>query len=635
MRKERLLGIISFIIVTAIALSVTLVMASGLRAQPPAVTITSPQEGATVSGTIMVQGNASDPDGNGTLHRVEIRIDNGTWRYADGNTSWTYTWDTTTVQDGEHSIAARSYDGTSYSPVVSRNVTVDNVNVELAVTCNGTLGEQHWYVSNVSVTITPVANTSSYNHTMYSIDGGPWQVYNESFNLTADGVHILTYYAVTADDVQGEPHTCPVKIDTTRPSITCHLIPATPGGDNGWYTGPVEVTLDAVDNQSGINRTEYRDVTGNIWTDYAGLFQISAQGNHTFMFRATDAAGHTTTGSRQIRIDHTPPAVEVLAPATEYVKGTVTVSWNASDQVDGNLSRDISIHLVREDNTSLTLETNLSDTGTYTWNTRPVTAGVYRLRVNATDDAGNTGANVSGWFTLDNLPPAIVIDQPSQGQVLGGEGRLDVVWNATDNIDNTLDTIWISYREADGETWHNVNMSFPLDNTGETSIDISTWDNGKYRLRLNATDDAGNTGWAISSNFTIDTTDPDVSLVRPRADYLYINLLDREIIPPIPIAFVPQPFTDITTIVIGRMTVEVDATDAFSDIDRVEFYSDDMGSGSNNEDNWRWRYKDTTTPYAWTWNERSFGQYRVRVIAYDAAGNTDEARMTNILYINV
>ncbi len=627
MRKERLLGIISLIIVTAIALSVSLVMANGLGGQPPTVTMTAPVEGATVDGALLVQGNASDADGNETLQRVEVRIGDGVWRTATGTTSWNYSWDTATVQDGSHTIEARSYDGGNYSAVALRNVTVDNVNIVLAVSFNGTLGQQGWYTSNVSVTITAVDNVTHYNYTNYSVDGGPWQVYNGSFNLTADGVHTVSYYAVDHNGTEGEIHARQVKIDTTPPSIDCILDPASPGGRNGWYVGPVEVTLDANDTHAGVNRTEYRSVASGIWKDYTGLFQLSEEGNHTFMFRATDRAGHTTTGTRQIRIDHTAPAVDVLAPVAEYVTGTVAVSWNATDAVDTNLSGAVNLSLVSDDNVTIPVASSLNNTGAYTWNTNLFAAGVYRMQVNVTDDAGNIGSNTSGQFTLDNTPPVIVIEQPKQGQILGGEG-LEVIWNASDNIDEDLDgTIWISYREADEDTWHVVNESwiegdgFPLLNTGSQHIDVSTWDNGQYQLRLNATDNAGNTGVAISSNFTIDTTKPDVSLVTPEPDYLYINLLGREIIPPIPIGLLPLP--SVNTVIVGQMTVEADASDAVSGIEKIEFWVNGQ-------------LRQPGTSETWTWNEQSYGgTYTLTVKVYDTAGNHDEATLTNIRYFNI
>jgi len=55
---------------------------------------------------------------NGTIEKVEIKIDEGDWELAEGTTSWSYVWDTRTVgpgYNGYHFICARSYDGIIYS----------------------------------------------------------------------------------------------------------------------------------------------------------------------------------------------------------------------------------------------------------------------------------------------------------------------------------------------------------------------------------------------------------------------------------------------------------------------------------------------------------------------------------------
>ncbi len=91
----------------------------------PSVSITSPTPGATVSGTINILGTASDSDG--TVVSVEVRIDSGSWWTASGTTSWSNSWDTTTVSDGGHTISARSKDNNgAYSTVASTPVIVNN-----------------------------------------------------------------------------------------------------------------------------------------------------------------------------------------------------------------------------------------------------------------------------------------------------------------------------------------------------------------------------------------------------------------------------------------------------------------------------------------------------------------------------
>jgi len=88
--------------------------------QPPTVAITSPSDNATVSGTVSIAGTSSDSDN--TVQGVQVKIDSGAWIEATGTTSWSYSWDTTTVANGSHTI-----DGTDYSSIDSITVNVNNI----------------------------------------------------------------------------------------------------------------------------------------------------------------------------------------------------------------------------------------------------------------------------------------------------------------------------------------------------------------------------------------------------------------------------------------------------------------------------------------------------------------------------
>ncbi len=90
----------------------------------PAIQITYPDNGSTVSGSIKVEGVASDTDGSVTL--VEMKIDDGIWQIANGTTSWNYDIDTTKLSDGNHVIYARAYDGKNYSKIVYLSLIVEN-----------------------------------------------------------------------------------------------------------------------------------------------------------------------------------------------------------------------------------------------------------------------------------------------------------------------------------------------------------------------------------------------------------------------------------------------------------------------------------------------------------------------------
>ena len=111
----------------------------------------------------------------------------------------------------------------------------------------------------------------------------------------------------------------------------------------------------------------------------------------------------------------------------------------------------------------------------------------------------------------------------------------------------------------------------------------------------------------MSEYFTNDTTPPTVTITSPKEGFLYFR--NRMI----------TPF--FTTMIIGKIEIEVDAFDNESGIDRVEFYIDNV-------------LKETLTsePYSWMWDEMTFFKHTIKVIAYDKAGNTASDEIDVIIF---
>ena len=99
-----------------------------------------------------------------------------------------------------------------------------------------------------------------------------------------------------------------------------------------------------------------------------------------------------------------------------------------------------------------------------------------------------------------------------------------------------------------------------------------------------------------------DTTKPTITITKP-INALYFR--NKQIIP------LPGG-----TLIIGKIDVNVTATDNDSGIDRVEFYTD-----------LQLQANDTTAPYSWTWSEKTFFTYTIRVVAFDKEGNSDFKEM--------
>jgi hypothetical protein len=106
-----------------------------------------------------------------------------------------------------------------------------------------------------------------------------------------------------------------VSFDDITPPVSSHsLNPPEPDGKNGWYVSDVEVTLNATDNESGVDRIEYR-IEGSSWQTILGdngTFIFGNDGDDVLIeYRGVDKGGNVeSTNSFTIDIDQTPPVIE-------------------------------------------------------------------------------------------------------------------------------------------------------------------------------------------------------------------------------------------------------------------------------------------------------------------------------------
>lgn len=69
------------------------------------ISIITPVSGSLLDGEIVISGTASYDLGN--IAAVELAIDGGGWRPADGGTDWSLVFDTRILEDGIHSIVVK------------------------------------------------------------------------------------------------------------------------------------------------------------------------------------------------------------------------------------------------------------------------------------------------------------------------------------------------------------------------------------------------------------------------------------------------------------------------------------------------------------------------------------------------
>jgi hypothetical protein len=140
--------------------------------EPPSITVYTPVEGATVSGTAQITGVAIDPEGS--IAAVSAQVDDGDWQPAQGGQSWIYYMDTLNMSNGAHVIRAKATDGSADSVVMARNITVHNplwgFSVEIGFPPDGSSVK-----GKVKLLGTASRIGSSIAQVELRIDGGDWQ----------------------------------------------------------------------------------------------------------------------------------------------------------------------------------------------------------------------------------------------------------------------------------------------------------------------------------------------------------------------------------------------------------------------------------------------------------------------------
>lgn len=89
----------------------------------PTVSVSSPSDGSTVSGTITVTANASD---DASVSGVRFKVDGNNIGNEDTTSAYSVSLNTTTLSNGTHTITATARDGAGLTTTASVTVTVNN-----------------------------------------------------------------------------------------------------------------------------------------------------------------------------------------------------------------------------------------------------------------------------------------------------------------------------------------------------------------------------------------------------------------------------------------------------------------------------------------------------------------------------
>lgn len=342
-------------------------------------------------------------------------------------------------------------------------------------------GENGWYVSPVTITLSAEDEKSGIHYIKYTIDKEDGIYYDSqvSIKVSDDGQHTVYYYAVDKAGNVERQKSCSFKIDMTKPSISI----TSPKNGQVFTTDTITVSGTASDNV-GLRKVEVR-VGSESWQTASGTNSWSKQvklapGSNTIYVRAIDIAGNTKETSVTVIYNRPPSKPSNPSPSdgAKNVPIDIDLSWSCSDPDGDTLRYDIYFGtsnpppIVKRDHTSTTYDPGILKHSTMYW-----------WKVVVKDEYSKTEGEIWSFTTAsapDTTPPETEIIEGPSGKITYNDVRF--VWKGKDDMSSEL---VYSYKlegyDSDWSPW-----------TSATSVEYKDLPNSDYTFKVRAKDEAGN-----------------------------------------------------------------------------------------------------------------------------------------------
>jgi chitodextrinase len=414
-----------------------------LDTTPPTVSVTSPAGGATVSGTVPMTATASD---DVAVASVEFWVD-GTKVATDTSAPYSYSWDTTQVAGGAHTLLVKAVDSSNNTASATVGVTVSN---------------------------TPCVTSSAswQNSAMLSPDG----TFDVAFDATPSAADI--------DAVTGLSATTAVSysdLAVTARFNSTGTIDAINGGAYAAanavpYSGGATYHFRAAVNVPNHSYSLYVTPPGKPETPVA--LNYAFRTGQTGVTALSDWAVTAANGSHQTcglavtnPNDTTAPNAPTGVAKTSSTQTSLSLSWAASTDNVGTTGYTVYVNGTASSAASATSRTvsGLSCGSTYT------------IGVDAYDAAGNHSAQTSTTMSTSACPDTTAPSTPTNLTKTGStQTSLALSWSAsTDNVGVTGYTLYVNGAQVGTTT--STSMS-------ATGLACST----TYTVSVDAFDAAGN-----------------------------------------------------------------------------------------------------------------------------------------------
>jgi len=383
---------------------------------PPTVSLTSPADGATVSGTVLVSADASDNPGGSGMKDVTFFIDDLAVS-TDDAPPYEYSWDTTTVSNGPHTVKAEARDVAGNVASAQVTVQVDNVD---RIPPTAVAGPDVVVPPGTPVTLDGSASTDNVGIVSYVwtfTDGGPVTLTGAvvTYTFLYVGDYLVT---LTVADAAGNTAS-----DTLWVHVTADMAPpvAQAGADQTVPQGSL-VTLDgrASTDDVGIERYvwTFTDGTPQSLSGAVVTYRFLNLGDFLITLTVRDYVGNEATDTLWVNVTRdTVPPVADAGPDVTIDLGE-TVNLNGSNSTDDVY---IAKYAWSLEGTSVVLE---GPVVTYT----PTEGGVLRFLLTVADASGNTGTDEVNVTVVapDVVPPLAPAGLQATGS---GVGAVALTWS--------------------------------------------------------------------------------------------------------------------------------------------------------------------------------------------------------------
>ncbi|MBU4234695.1 MAG: exo-alpha-sialidase [Proteobacteria bacterium] len=278
-------------------------------------------------------------------------------------------------------------------PFKTLTCQVDKTDPITSLSSNTTTNENGWRDADTKVTLLPSDNLSNVDISRYRLNGGSWQTYSSPF-LLEDGEWTVEYYSTDLADNEETHKTGELRIDKESPSASINTN-TTPNSKN-WRNKITLTTLSCTDTNP--HTIMYQCVSeesvtgGGNWAVYSDPFDVP-DGTWEVKYYSIDKAGNESpVGSLRLNVDTYAPVCFVLKPEKDSVQTGFTSEQMCEVTGLGNDENGIDYQRLSVSEKTV-IEQNREGEMSYIWDVGNVENGVYEIKVEAVDPAGNSSSS--------------------------------------------------------------------------------------------------------------------------------------------------------------------------------------------------------------------------------------------------